>query len=70
MRRFSVAIPVLITGVCLYFVFAFGREAIAIFSSPIWGLENQRFRARGLRHRAGDGLGPTALCGSRLFSAR
>ncbi len=43
MRRFSVAIPVLITGVCLYFVFVFGREAIAIFSSPIWGLENQAF---------------------------
>jgi hypothetical protein len=43
MRRFSVAIPALITGVSLYFVLVFGREAIAIFSSPTWGLENQTF---------------------------
>jgi len=43
MRRFSVAIPVLVTGICLYFVFVFGREAFMIFSSPIWGLENDTF---------------------------
>ncbi|MES1155144.1 MAG: hypothetical protein ABUL48_01815, partial [Pseudorhodoplanes sp.] len=43
MRRFSIAIPVLVTGVCLYFVFVFGRDAIMIFSSPIWGLENNMF---------------------------
>jgi MFS family permease len=43
MRRFSVAIPVLVTGICLYFVFVFGRDAIMIFSSPIWGLENNMF---------------------------
>ena len=43
MRRFSIAIPVLVTGICLYFVFVSGREAIMIFSSPIWGLENAAF---------------------------
>ena len=43
MRRYSVAIPVLVTGVCLYFVCAFGREAATIFSSPIWGMENEVF---------------------------
>ena len=43
MRRYSVAIPVLVTGVCLYFVCAFGHEATMIFSSPIWGLENDVF---------------------------
>jgi hypothetical protein len=43
MRRYSVAIPVLVTGVCIYFVCAFGREAAIIFSSPIWGLENEVF---------------------------
>jgi hypothetical protein len=43
MRRFSATIPFLVTGVCLYFVVVFGRDAIAIFSSPIWGLENSDF---------------------------
>jgi hypothetical protein len=43
MQRFSVAIPALVTGTCLYFVFAFGREAIMIFSSPVWGLDNEVF---------------------------
>ena len=57
MRRFSVAIPALITGVSLYFVFAFGREAIAIFASPIWGLENQAFA------RAVYGIGRVADLG-------
>jgi hypothetical protein len=43
MRRFSASIPVLVTGVCLYFVFAFGRDALAVFASPIWGFENSDF---------------------------
>ena len=43
MRRFSATIPVLVTGICLYFVIGFGREAIAVFTSPIWGFENSDF---------------------------
>ena len=43
MRRFSLTIPFLVTGVCLYFAFVFGREAIAILTSPIGGLENPVF---------------------------
>jgi hypothetical protein len=43
MRRFSVAIPALITSVCLYFIFFFGRDAVSILSSPIWGLEDHAF---------------------------
>lgn len=61
MRRISVAIPVLITGVCLYFAVMFGREAITIFTSPIWGLENAAF-ARTVHYfgRLAD-LGPDGL---------
>ena len=61
MRRFSVAIPVLITGVCLYFVFVFGREAAAIFSSPIWGMENQAFARAVYDIGQVAGLGPDGL---------
>ncbi len=43
MRRFSATIPVLVTGICLYFVAVFGREAVTVFSSPIRGLENADF---------------------------
>jgi hypothetical protein len=43
MRRFSTTIPILVTGICLYFVLVFGREAITVFTSPIWGLENSNF---------------------------
>lgn len=61
MRRFSVAIPALIVGVSLYFVLVFGREAIAIFVSPVWGLENQAFaRAVYSIGRVVD-LGPNGL---------
>ena len=58
MRRFSVAIPVLVTGVCLYFVCAFGREALTIFSSPIWGLENKDFARAVFDIGRLAGLGP------------
>jgi hypothetical protein len=43
MRRFSATIPFLVTGICLYFVVVFGRDAITIFTSPIWGFENKDF---------------------------
>ena len=43
MRRFSVAIPLLIVGVCLYFITVFSKEALSVFLSPIWGLDNESF---------------------------
>jgi len=61
MRRFSATIPVLVTGICLYFVVVFGREAITVFSSPIWGFENDAFaRAVYVIGRVFD-FGPTGL---------
>jgi hypothetical protein len=43
MRRFSLTIPFLVTGVCFYFAVVFGREAIAVLTSPSGGLENPVF---------------------------
>ena len=62
MRRFSVAIPFLVTGVCLYFVVAFGREALDDLHVSDLGPGEQRFRAQ--RCTASDGSpvsGPTGL---------
>ena len=67
MRRFSVAIPFLVTGVCLYFVVAFGREALTIFTSPIWGLENNDFARSVFGLGRFAGLGPAGLAQLAAF---
>lgn len=43
MRRLSVVVPVLITGVALYFALGFGADAIRILRSPAYGLDNPGF---------------------------
>jgi hypothetical protein len=43
MRRVTVAIPLLIVGVCLYFIAVFAKEGLSVFLSPIWGLDNESF---------------------------
>lgn len=43
MRRLSIIVPVLITGVALYFALGFGADAIRILFSPVLGLDNPGF---------------------------
>lgn len=43
MRRLSYSIPLLVVGVCLYFVYVFARDAFLIFLSGINGLGNLAF---------------------------
>lgn len=43
MRRLSYSIPLLVVGICLYFVYVFTRDAFLIFSSGIHGLDNLAF---------------------------
>lgn len=61
MRRLSYGIPCLIVAVALYFVAAFGREALHILTSPVYGLDHKSF-ARAV-HDLGwlVDLGPSGL---------
>jgi hypothetical protein len=43
MRRLSVVVPVLITGVALYFALGFGADSVRILTSPVYGLDNPGF---------------------------
>lgn len=61
MRRFSIAIPFLIVGICLYFVAVFTKEALSIFLSPIWGLDNESFARAVYDISRLFGFGPAGL---------
>lgn len=61
MRRFTVAIPFLIVGVCLYFIAVFSKEALSVFLSPIWGLDNESFSRTVYDIGRLFGFGPTGL---------
>lgn len=61
MRRFSYSIPFLAVGICLYFVYVLARDAVLIFSSSIYGLENAAF-ARAVYDLGGlADLGPDGI---------
>lgn len=61
MRRLSVAIPVIVIGVCLYFIAVFGRESLHIFSSPVWGLDHESFSRAVYDIARVFGFGPTGI---------
>ena len=61
MRRLSYAIPCLIVAVAFYFAAAFGRDAVQILTSPVYGLDQTSF-ARAVHDLGGlADLGPRGL---------
>lgn len=67
MRRLSLVVPVIITGIALYFALGFGSDAARILFSPVYGLDNPAF-ARIVRDIGMlVGLGPDGLMLLALF---
>ncbi|NWG23526.1 MAG: hypothetical protein HXY30_03765 [Pseudorhodoplanes sp.] len=67
MRRLSLVVPVIITGIALYFALGFGSDAARILTSPVYGLDNPAF-ARIVRDVGMiAGLGPDGLMLLALF---
>jgi hypothetical protein len=67
MRRLSLVVPVIVTGIALYFALGFGSDAARILFSPVYGLDNPAF-ARIVRDVGMlVGLGPDGLMLLALF---
>lgn len=67
MRRLSIVVPVLITGVALYFAFGFGADALRILASPIYGLEQPGFATMVYDLARLWSLGPDGIMRLALF---